>query len=153
MWKARPQMPGPITNAWCFQMLRSKEEYVGTGPASISTRRQGSEPTQRNRRNQETFCGASMGKLTGQRHDEVPKPSRSRSTELLGMLATQIPRAEVPERPVQDTTLGGLRTRVCRGAPHQYHRPLPPQLSETCSDAKRILRATREMLQSRDEKS
>ena len=37
------------------RMLRSKEENVGTRPASISTRRQGSEPTQRNSRNQETL--------------------------------------------------------------------------------------------------
>ena len=82
-------MLGPITNTWCFQMLRLKEEYADTRPASISTRRQ----------------------------DEVPRLSRSRSTEVLGMLAAQIFSPEVPGRPVQDTTLGGPHTRVCRGAP------------------------------------
>ena len=39
--------------------LRSKED-VDTRRESISTRRQGSEPTQRNRRNQETFSGAKV---------------------------------------------------------------------------------------------
>ena len=55
-------MPGPITSAWCFQMLQSKEQYIESRPAFISTRRQ----------------------------EEVPKHSRSRSTKLLSMLATQI---------------------------------------------------------------
>ena len=63
-----------------------------------------------NRRNQETFCGASMGKPTGRRHDDVPKLSRLRSTEVRWMLAAQIPSPEVAERPVHDTTLGGPHT-------------------------------------------
>ena len=45
------------------------------------------------------------------RQDEAPKPSRLRSTEVLGMVAAQPPWSEV-----QDCTLGGPHTRVCRGA-------------------------------------
>jgi len=51
-----------------------------------------------------------LGNPTGRRDDEVPNTSRSRSTEVLGTLAAQIPSPEVPERPVQDTTLGGPHT-------------------------------------------
>ena len=38
---------------------------------------------------------------------------------------------EVPERPVQETKLGGSPTRVvCRGAPHLPHRCLPVHLGD-----------------------
>ena len=56
------------------------------------------------------------GEPTERRHDEVPKLSRSRSTEKISSL-------EVPERLVQDTTLGGPHARVCRGDPHLHHGP------------------------------
>ena len=129
--KARTQMPGPITKAWYYQMLRTNEGYMDTRPASISTRREVSEPTSRNRGNQETFCGVSMGRPTGLRHDEIPKLSRSRLTDVLGVLAAQNSSPEAPVRPVQDTKLGGPPTRVvCRGAPHLPHRRLPVSLGD-----------------------
>ena len=53
-------MPGPVTHHTVFQILCSNGKYIDSRRVSISPRRQGSDPTQRNRRNQETFCGASM---------------------------------------------------------------------------------------------
>ena len=78
-----------LHNAWCYQMLWTNEGYNDTRPAPISTRREDSEPTSRNRWKQETFCGASMVRPTGLRHGEIPKLSRSRSTDVLGVLAAE----------------------------------------------------------------
>ena len=125
-------MPGPIINACCVHTLRSKEEYVDTRPVSISTRRQGSEPTQQNHRNKETFCGASMEKPAGRQRDETPKPTRSRSTEVLGILAAQIPSPEVPDRTVQDTKPGGSRTK-CRATCTGYQTGRPTSFASETS--------------------
>ena len=111
--RSQTQMLGPTTNA-CFAQ---KELFVDSRPGSISTRRQRSEPTSRNRKNQETCGGASMEKPAGRRHDEVPKLSLSRSTNFS---------PDVPERHIQDTKLGGAPTRlVCRRDPLLPQRRLP----------------------------
>ena len=94
-----------------------------------------------NRKNQETFHGASTGRPTGRRHDEVPMLSRSRSTEVLGVLAAQFPSPEVPGRPVQNTKLGGPPTRVCRGAPHLPQRPLPVYLGDMFEEVSTLSRS------------